>query len=126
MRRLVVLAVVSAVLSASPAAASSMSVQTFLTKANSLKKRGPLALFSGDLKLLMNQVKSDAASLRTERLAAKAAGRPQAFCPPQAGVKMTDEDVMTAMEAVPPPRRSATSTKVALRAFMARRFPCSA
>ena len=101
-----------------------MPVSTFLTKAESLKKKGPLALFSGDLKLLTNQVKSDARQLREERLAAKAAGRPTAFCPPDAGVKLTDKDILVAMQAVPPADRARTDTRAALKAYLARRHPC--
>lgn len=101
-----------------------MSVATFLGKAESLKKKGPLALFSGDIKLLMNRIKGDAAALRSERLAAEAAGNRPAFCPPAGGVKLGDKDIIVAMEAVPAAQRSRTSTKDALRVYMARRFPC--
>ncbi len=104
--------------------AAAMPVSTFLTKAESLKKKGPLALFSGDLKLLTNQVKSDARQLREERLAAKAARRPTAFCPPDAGVKLTDKDILVAMQAVPPADRARTDTRAALKAYLARRHPC--
>ena len=114
-----------ALVAAPMAAASAMPVSTFLAKAESLKKKGPLALFSGDLKLLSKQFKADAAQIRSERLAAKAAGRPTAFCPPEAGVKMTDQDVLEAMQAVPPPQRATTSTRSALKAYLARRHPCT-
>lgn len=115
-------------LAAAPlSAASAMPVSVFLAKVEALKKKGPLALFSrGEIKRLGNQIQLDAAELRKERLAAKAAGRPQAFCPPEGGVKMTDKDVLVAMEAVAPAQRSRTSTKDALRVYMAKRFPCQA
>lgn len=101
-----------------------MPVSTFLAKADRLQKKGPLALFSGDFKLLMNQVKADAAQLRAENKAAEAAGRPKAYCTPASGVKLTNKDVVGAMQAVPPAERASTSTKAALRAYFARRFPC--
>ena len=107
------------------AAASAMPVSTFLNKANALKKKGPLAMFSGDLKLLMTQVKTDAGELRSERLAAKAAGTRPAFCPPEGGAKLTDKDILVAMEAVPAAQRMSTSTKDALKGYLARRHPCS-
>jgi hypothetical protein len=110
---------------AGPASANSeMRVDHFLVKANALKKKGPMALFSSDLKLLMNRVKADFGTIRTERLAAESAGRPVAFCPPKEGAKITDKDVLGAMEAVPPPRRAATSTRDALKAMLVRRYPC--
>ena len=104
--------------------ASGMPVSVFLTKANALKKKGPLAMFSGDLKLLMNQVKADLAGIRSERLATKAAGKPTDFCPPEAGTKLTDEDIVAAMQAVPPTVRPSTSTRQALKAMLVRRYPC--
>lgn len=116
--------IAAALLLGAAAPGSAMSVATFLAKAESLKKKGPLALFSGDLKLLTKQIEADAASIRAERLAARSAGRPTAFCPPEGGVKLTDKDVMQAMEAVPAPRRAQTTTRDAMRGFMARRFPC--
>ncbi len=105
-------------------AAAAMPVSTFLAKAETLKKKGPLAMFSGDLKLLAKQVRADAAQIREERLAAKTAGKRTAFCPPSGGAKLTDKDILAAMEAVPAAERSRTSTKDALRAFLARHHPC--
>ena len=116
--------VAAALLLGAAAPASAMTVDLFLAKADKLKAKGPLTLFSSDIKLLTNQIKADAGSLREERLAAKAAGKAQAFCPPEAGAKLTDKDVLQAMEAVPAAQRSRTTTRTALRAFMARRYPC--
>ncbi len=107
-------------------AAAAMPVSTFLTKAEALKKKGPLALFSGDLKLLTKQVKADAGKIREERLAAKAAGKPTAFCPPESGSKLTDKDILAAMQAVPVGDRARTDSRLALRNFLARRYPCKA
>ena len=104
--------------------ASAMPVAAFLAKANALQKKGPMALFSGDLKLLMNQIKRDAAELRAENKAAEAAGRRKAYCTPDAGVKLTNRDVMDAMNAIPAAQRSALHTKDAMRAYLARRYPC--
>jgi hypothetical protein len=116
---------VAAALLAAPAAASAMPVETFLAKAAALEKKGALAMFSGDLKLLMNQVKQDAAGLRAANQAAEKAGRPKAYCAPPA-VKMTDRDIMGAMRAVPAAERPGTTTREALRRYMAKRFPCPA
>ena len=109
----------------SPAFAAAMSVQTFMTKADSLKKKGPLALLSGDLKRLMNQVKEDSASLRADNQALVKAGKPKAYCTPE-GFRMDEDDIMNAMKAVPAQRRATTSTKAALRDYIARRHPCPA
>ena len=114
-------------LAATPlASASAMPVSTFLAKAEALQKKGPLAIFSKDLKLLKSEITADAAQIRAERLAAQAAGRRTAFCPPAGGVKLSDKDVLDAMTAVPPVQRARTDTREALRAYLARRHPCPA
>ena len=107
-----------------PAAASAMPVSTFIAKAEALKAKGPLALFSGDLKLLSSEVKADSVALRGENLAADKAGRRKAYCTPKAGVALSQNDIMAAMQAVPPPQRASTPTKDAMRTYLARRFPC--
>ena len=115
-----------AMLALAPVAATAMPVSTFLAKADKLQNKGPLAMFSGDLKLLMSQIKTDAAELRAENKAAAAAGKPKAYCTAPGGVKMSNRDILSAMNAVPPAQRARTSTKDALRAYFARRFPCPA
>ena len=122
MKKAVALAAVL-LLCATPAAA--MNVQIFLAKAERLQKRGPLAIFSSDLKLLMNQVQSDMTAIKAEKDQADAAHRPSAFCPPKdQKITMTDKDILAAMQAVPAPRRATTDTRDALRAYFRRRFPC--
>ena len=108
----------------SPVAAAAMPVSTFLAKADALKKKGPLAMFSGDLKLLVRQVKTDASALRAENKAAEAAGRRKPYCPPSDGVKMGQNEVLEAMHAVPATQRGSTDTRDALRAYLADRHPC--
>ena len=83
-------------------------------------------MFSGDLKLLTRQVKDDAAALGAENKAAEAAHRPKAYCAPADGIKMGQAEVMDAMTAVPGPTRAGTDTKMALRDWLARRYPCPA
>ena len=112
-------------LAAAPlSAASAMPVATFLAKADALEKKGAMAVFSKDLKLLMGQVKKDAGELSAANKAAAAAGKPKAYCTPGAGVKLSNRDVLSAMRAVPPAQRAATSSKEALKAHLARRYPC--
>jgi hypothetical protein len=111
-------------LGTAPAAAQAMPVATFLAKADALQRKGPMALFSGDLRLLANQIKRDAGELRAENKASEAAGRQKSYCTPAGGVKLTNRDILGAMTAVPPAQRARTETKDALRAYFARRFPC--
>ena len=116
----------AAVLLAAPAAASAMPVATFLAKASALKSKGPLALFSGDLKLLTNQINADSVQLRADNNAAAKAGRRKAYCTPAGGTSLSQSDIMQAMQAVPPAQRTKMQTKDALRAYLARRYPCAA
>lgn len=104
--------------------AQTMPVSQFLAKAEALKKKGPLALFSGDLKLLKAEVQKSAAALRAERLAAKAAGRKQAFCPPEAGASVNSDDVLTHFRSIPAAQRPRIQVRDAMRSLMARKYPC--
>lgn len=109
---------------AAPATASAMPVATFLAKANALKAKGLFALLSDDLKLLTNEIKANSIALRAENEAAAKAGRRKAYCTPPGGAQLGQNDIMQAMQAVPPAARDHTDTKDALRAFLARRYPC--
>lgn len=94
--------------------ASAMPVSTFVTKAEALKRKGPLALVSSDLKLLTNQIKADSASLRADNKAAEVAGRTKAYCTPANGAGLTQDEILAAMTAVPAAERARTTTKDAL------------
>src|SRR4051812_17594776 len=104
----------AAALVAAPTAASTMPVGTFLAKASALKAKGPFALFSGDLKLLTDEIKANSVALRAENEAAAKAGRPKAYCTPRGGVALSQDDIMQAMQAVPPQGRNHTDSKDAL------------
>jgi hypothetical protein len=109
---------------AAPAAAQAMPVSTFLAKAHALQAKGPLALLSEDLTLLTNEIKANATEIKAENQAAEKAGKRKTYCTPAGGVAMTQNDILAAMEAVPPAKRRSTSTKDALRAHLARHYPC--
>jgi len=67
--------ILAALAAAAPlTAADAMNVAVFLDKAGALEKRGPLALFSSDYKLLKREVQTASEQLRAERLAAQHAG----------------------------------------------------
>jgi hypothetical protein len=108
-----------------PAAADAMPVDVFLAKAQTLQSKGMLAMFSGDVKVLLDTIKADAAALRGERETAVAAHRTPPYCPP-GPVNMDQKEIFAAMQAVPAPERSRTDTRTALRTHLARRFPCPA
>ena len=107
----------------SPVAAHAMPVDAFLAKAQALQSKGMLAMFSGDLKVLLDTIKADAAALRGERESAVAAHRTPPYCPP-GPVNMDQKEIIAAMQAVPVANRPRTDTRTALRAHLAQRFPC--
>jgi hypothetical protein len=108
-----------------PVAAQAMTVAAFLQKADALKARGVAALFSRDISLLKNEVRTAAASLRTERDAAERAGRQPAFCPPPRGqASLNSDELLAYFRSLPPAQRQRTEVRDALRGFFARRYPC--
>ena len=118
----------SAVLAASisqPAAAQSMRADIFLQKAEALKKKGPLALLSGDMGKLKKEISGSAAQLRTERLAAVKAGQKPSYCPPEKG-GLGVEEILGHFQSIPAAERSRINTKEAFKRLMVKKYPCRA
>lgn len=113
------------VLLASAAPAFAMDVQTFLAKADALQRRGPLALFSGDYKLLKSEAENAGAALKQERTALLKAGKPTPYCPPDKGTLGTEE-FLKGLRAIPAADRPRTSVKDGMRAYLAKKWPCRA
>ena len=124
MRKTIVVAALALVIMPMTAA-SAMDVATFLAKANRLKSKGPFALMSSDFKLLTGEVTTASKSLRAERLALESAGKRGAWCPPQKS-SMDSNEILAAMEAVPPAQRRSTEVRTALRGLLIRKYPCPA
>jgi len=110
-----------------PAAVSaqSMPVSTFLAKAEALQKKGPLALLSSDIGVLKREVGAAIVSLRSERLAAAAAGHKPAYCPPGKS-SMSSNELLAAMRAIPAADRPKTDVRFALKAMLIKKYPCGA
>lgn len=104
-------------------AAQAMDVATFLAKADALKKKGMMALMSSDYKVLKNEVVTHSLALRAERTAAERARRRPAYCPP-AKSGLGTEEILAAFRSIPAAQRPRTEVKDALRALLARKYPC--
>jgi hypothetical protein len=104
-------------------AAQAMDVATFLAKADALQKKGMMALMSSDYKLLKNEIVAQSQVLRQERLAAQRAGRKPAYCPPEKTGLKSDE-ILAAFRSIPAAQRPKIDVKDALRALLARKYPC--
>lgn len=107
-----------------PAAVNAMSISTFLAKANALEKKGALALFSSDLKLLTGEIRRSAQALRAERAAAEKAGRkPETCIPPK--MSLGNAEVLAHFRGIPAERRG-MSVKDGFAEMMRKRYPCPA
>jgi hypothetical protein len=107
------------------AANGTMSVATFLAKAEPLEKQGMAAMFSSDAKILMNEMKAVGESYRAMLAAQKKAGTPMHSCPPPKGkVKMNSKDMLAHLRSYSPAARKTTSVRTAFYAMMKKRFPC--
>jgi hypothetical protein len=104
------------------AAAEAMPVETFLQKADALEKKGMMALFASDYKLLKSEVETASGQLREERLAAEKAGKRGAYCPP-ATPSLGSKELLASFRTLPPARRG-MEVKDALRMLLARKYPC--
>ena len=103
--------------------AQAMDVATFLAKSEVLRQKGVMAMFASEYREMQAAAQAAIAALRRERLAALAAGRRPAYCPPEhAG--LTPAEIMTTMQAVPAARRPRTDIKDAFRAAFVRKYPC--
>src|SRR3954452_23863469 len=100
-------------------AASAMPVSTFLQKEDALQAKGMMALFSGDYSLLKAEVTDASGQLRAERLAARAAGRRPAYCPPEPQGSLDSKELLAAFRTIPPAVAARTQVKDALRALLA-------
>src|SRR4051812_47051584 len=99
----------------SASAAQAMTVSTFIMKADALRARGPLALFSSDYGLLKKELTDSVSALHTERLQALKSGGTPAYCPADQSGRMSVGEVMAVMNAVPTANRSRVQVKDALR-----------
>lgn len=122
MNKNLLLAVASSLVASSAAA---MDVATFLAKVESLERMGVRAALSSDARLVMDEMNASNTALRSERLAAQAAGRRPAYCP-DLHPRASSTEIVAALRTIPLARRPQVQVRNALRAFYARRYPCPA
>ena len=115
----------AAIVLALPVAAKDgdMPLPTFLEKASSLESRGPLALFSSDLKLLEKEVKGSAADYRAQLESDAKAGRRSDACPPK-GMAISSDELLAHFRSIPTSRRQRMTVADGFRHFIRTRHPC--
>jgi hypothetical protein len=108
-----------------PLAAQAMTVAEFLTKANALKAKGMLAMMSSDLPVVRKELDDAFAGYRADADAARARGRKDLGCPPPKGqAKVSSDEIMAALAAMPKPAQAKLSVRAGITDFMAKRYPC--
>ena len=122
-----VLVILSVVVAAVPAAAQQMNAEAFYQRATKLKGKGALAIFSGgEIKKLMREGQAAGTASSTRYKAAKEAGRPLPFCPPQGPQKMGSNEFMRRLADIPQAERRRIDMTEATTRIMAAKFPCRA
>ncbi|GEB89364.1 hypothetical protein ZMO02_10010 [Zymomonas mobilis subsp. pomaceae] len=96
-----------------------MSVQEFINKAKSLKRKGPFALVSPDYDLL-----SDIGRMSDKAWKAQLAKKPKPACPPSTDISIGDDEFMGFLKAIPPKDRNNTTVIDAYIKGMNSRYPC--
>ena len=117
--------IAAAVLLAVPAPANAMGVDSFMKRVHALQRLGPFALFTPSFYRLRHLVEADGDALKAEYALAKAEHRPTLFCPPQADKpRVSKDEYLAELNAVPADRRATTDTKDVLRTLLERKYPC--
>lgn len=113
-----------ALLAASPAlaAAGEMSVATFLAKADALKAKGAMALFSSDMKVLQQEGQAAGMAYKAQLDAERAQGRPSS-CPPK-NPKVSSDQVLAHLRTYPAAQRPAVTMRAAIGDMFKKTWPC--
>ncbi len=120
-------AVVAVLLIAAPVSAlqaQSMPIATFLAKADALKKKGPMALFSSDVGLLKKEIQNSGKALRAEQVAAKKAGRKLPYCLPEKA-SFNSTELLEHFQSIPPAQRN-QPVKAGFASLVRKKYPCPA
>lgn len=123
----------TAVMASSPA--SAMTVDEFLTRAETLKAKGMMAIFhKKEIKALVDEMKAVNAAYKADYAKAQPAGNPALGCPPapnSAAAKdpknrMSSDELLKSFSAIPKDQRQRTSVKTAFYDLVTKRWPCPA
>ena len=104
------------------AAPGDMPVATFLAKADALKAKGPMALFSSEVGLLKAEGQAAGEAYRNRLSAERAAGRPSS-CPPK-GTKVKSDDLLAFLRTYPANVRPKVPMKQAIGDYFIKTYPC--
>ena len=112
---------------AAPAMAQTMYAEVFNQRAQALKAKGAMAMFSpGEIKALTAEGQAAGKSAREQRLAAVKAGQKPRYCPPEGPQKMGSDEFMTRLAASPQTERQKIDMTEAMTRMLADNVPCKA
>ena len=115
--------------------ASAMTVEEFLTRAQTLKGKGMMAVFhKKEINVLLEEVKSASQAYKVDHDKAQAAGDPSLGCPPAPGSKaakdprsrMSTDQFLGHFAGIPKEQRQRMTFKAAYYDLIRARFPCPA
>lgn len=120
----VALTLIAGLSAATPALAAGgdMSVATFLAKADALRAKGPMALFSSDLKVLKQEGMAAGMAYKAQLDAERAAGRPSS-CPPTS-VNVNPDQVLAHLRTYPADQRPRVTMRAAIGDMFRKNWPC--
>jgi len=104
------------------AAPGDMNVGLFLAKADALRAKGAMAMFSGDIEVLKGEGKAAAEAYKARLIKERAAGRPSS-CPPQ-GTGLDSNELLGFLRSYPANMRPRVSMKQAMAEFFIKKYPC--
>ena len=114
-------------ISAAPASAQQMNADIFYQRAIKLKKKGPLAIFQRkEIKALIAEVEGAGKIVKERRLAAEKAGGHGAYCPPKERDRMTSDEYLQRIGAIPQADRKRMTMVEAVTRMLERKYPCRA
>ncbi len=117
-------AVAAALLSAIPALAvpGDMSVATFLAKADALRAKGAMALFSSDYKALQTEGQAAGQAYRAQLTAERAMGKPSS-CPPKPA-PVNSNSLLAHLRTYPAEQRGHIPMRAAMADLFIKTWPC--
>lgn len=122
MKRILATLAILALPTALYAAPGDMNVGTFLAKADALKAKGAMAMFSSDIEVLKTEGKAAGEAYRTRLAKERAVGRPSS-CPPK-GANVNSNDLLNHLRGYPAAAKPKVSMKQAMADFFIKKYPC--
>ena len=101
-----------------------MNAETFFQKAAALQRKGMMAMFSSDVKLLMKVAKTSGETARAQRLAALKARLKPRYCPPSGAQRISSDEFMERLGALSRADRQRIDMTEAMIRILAVKFPC--